>query len=173
MRQFLEPLPKDGPGTVIVQHMPENFTRAFANRLNGNCDMEVKETADGDSVLRGGALIAPGNKHMLLKRSGARYYVEIKDGPLVSRHRPSVDVLFRSAARYADPNAVAVIMTGMGDNGAKDKLEMKQAGAATIPQDEKSYVAFGIPNEAIKLGGVDKVFPLDNIAGMVLRETNG
>ncbi len=172
LRLFLETLPKDGPGTVIVQHMPENFTRAFANRLNGICDMAVKEAADGDSVLRGRALIAPGNKHMLLKRSGARYYVEIKDGPLVSRHRPSVDVLFRSAARYAGPNAVGVIMTGMGDDGAKGMLEMKQAGAATIAQDENTCIVFGMPNEAIKLGGVDKILPLDNIAGMVLRETN-
>ncbi len=172
LREFLETLPKDGPGTVIVQHMPENFTRAFANRLNSICDMEVKEAADGDSVLRGRALIAPGNKHMLLKRSGARYYVEIKDGPLVSRHRPSVDVLFRSAARYAGPNAVGVIMTGMGDDGAKGMLEMKQAGASTVAQDEKTCIVFGMPNEAIKLGGVDKVLPLDSIAGRVLSETN-
>ncbi len=173
LREYLEAFPKDGPGTVIVQHMPENFTRAFANRLNGICDIEIKEAADGDSVLRGRALIAPGNKHMLLKRSGARYYVEVKNGPLVSRHRPSVDVLFRSAARYAGPNAVGVIMTGMGDDGAKGMLEMKQAGAATIAQDEKSCVVFGMPNEAIKLGGVDKVMPLDDIAENVLRKTNG
>ncbi len=173
LREYLEAFPKDGPGTVIVQHMPENFTRAFADRLNGICDMEIKEAADGDSVLRGRALIAPGNKHMLLKRSGARYYVEVKNGPLVSRHRPSVDVLFRSAARYAGPNAVGVIMTGMGDDGARGMLEMKQAGASTIAQDEKSCVVFGMPNEAIKLGGVDKVMPLDDIAEKVLRKTNG
>ncbi len=173
LREYLEAFPKDGPGTVIVQHMPENFTRAFANRLNSLCDMEIKEAADGDTVLRGRALIAPGNKHMLLKRSGARYYVDVKEGPLVSRHRPSVDVLFRSAARYAGPNAVGVIMTGMGDDGAKGMLEMKQAGAATIAQDEKTCIVFGMPNEAIKRGGVDKVMPLDNIAAMVLRETNG
>ncbi len=171
LREFLEALPKDGPGTVIVQHMPENFTRAFANRLNGICDMEIKEAEDGDSVLRGRALIAPGNKHALLKRSGARYYVEVKSGPLVSRHRPSVDVLFRSAARYAGANAVGVIMTGMGDDGAKGMLEMKQAGAITIAQDEKTCVVFGMPNEAIKLGGVDKILPLDAIAGTVLKET--
>ncbi len=171
LREFLESLPQDGPGTVIVQHMPENFTRAFANRLNGICSIEVKEAQNGDSVLRGRALIAPGNKHTLLKRSGARYYVEVKDGPLVSRHRPSVDVLFRSAARYAGGNAVGVIMTGMGDDGAKGMLEMKQAGAVTIAQDEKTCVVFGMPNEAIKLGGVDKILPLDGIAGAVLKET--
>ncbi len=170
LREFLEILPQDGPGTVIVQHMPENFTRAFANRLHGICDMEIKEAEDGDSVLRGRALIAPGNKHTLLKRSGARYYVEVKDGPLVSRHRPSVDVLFRSAARYAGPNAVGVIMTGMGDDGANGMLEMKQAGASTIAQDETTCVVFGMPNEAIKLGGVDKVLPLNAIAGALLRK---
>jgi len=171
LRAFLEALPQDGPGTVIVQHMPENFTRAFANRLNGICDMEIKEAGNGDSVLRGRALIAPGNRHTLLKRSGARYYVEVKDGPLVSRHRPSVDVLFRSAARYPGANAVGVIMTGMGDDGAKGMLEMNQAGAMTIAQDEKTCVVFGMPNEAIKLGGVNRVLPLEEIAGTVFKET--
>ena len=171
LREFLEAMPQNGPGTVIVQHMPEYFTRAFASRLNGRCQMEIKEAADGDSVLRGRALIAPGNKHTLLKRSGARYYVEVKDGPLVSRHRPSVDVLFRSAARYGGSNTVGVIMTGMGDDGAKGMLEMKQAGALTIAQDEKTCVVFGMPNEAIKLGGADKVLPLNAIAGAVLTAT--
>src|SRR5271155_2795279 len=136
LRVVLEALPAASPGIVIVQHMPEKFTEAFARRLNGLCEMEVKEAADGDTVLRGRVLIAPGNHHMLLQRSGARYYVAIKDGPLVSRHRPSVDVLFRSAARFAGPNAIAVIMTGMGDDGAAGMLEMKQAGAMTIAQDE-------------------------------------
>jgi len=170
LRVFLETLPYDAPGIVIVQHMPENFTKAFSKRLNDICRIEVKEAADGDSVLRGSALIGPGNRHILLKRSGARYYVEIKEGPLVCRHRPSVDVLFRSAARYAGSNAVGVIMTGMGDDGAKGMLEMKQAGSATIAQDEESCIVFGMPNEAIKLGCVDKVLPLKNIAEMVLRE---
>src|SRR5580692_2650102 len=136
LKTLLEALPSDAPGIVIVQHMPEVFTRAFANRLDSLCQISVKEAEPNDTVIRGRALIAPGNHHMLLKRSGARYFVDIKDGPLVSRHRPSVDVLFRSAARYAGPNAVAVIMTGMGDDGANGMLEMKQAGATTIAQDE-------------------------------------
>lgn len=170
LRVFLENLPHDSPGLVIVQHMPENFTRAFAQRLDGLCRVSVKEAEDGDSVVRGRALIAPGNRHTLMKRSGARYYVEVKDGPLVSRHRPSVDVLFRSAARYAGKNAVGVIMTGMGDDGAKGMLEMKQAGAFTLAQDEKTSVVFGMPQEAIKLGGVDKVLPLGDIAWNVLKK---
>jgi two-component system chemotaxis response regulator CheB len=169
LKSFLEQFPIDCPGIVIVQHMPENFTKAFAKRLDGICKISVKEAQDGDSVLRGQALIAPGNKHMLLKRSGARYFVEIKDGPLVSRHRPSVDVLFRSAARYAGQNAIGVIMTGMGDDGAKGMLEMKETGAYNIAQDENSCVVFGMPNEAIKLGGVDKVLSLMNIPSFVLR----
>ena len=145
--------------------MPENFTRAFAERLDGLCRISVKEAEDNDTVLRGRALIAPGNHHLLLKRSGARYYVEVKDGPLVSRHRPSVDVLFRSAARYAGKNAVGVIMTGMGDDGAKGMLEMKEAGAVTIAQDEATCVVFGMPKEAIKRNAVDRVLPLASIAG--------
>jgi len=169
LRIFLEALPADAPPIVIVQHMPEGFTRAFAQRLDGICRITVKEAADNDTVMRGRALIAPGNRHTLLKRSGARYYVEIKDGPLVSRHRPSVDVLFRSAARYAGKNAVGVIMTGMGDDGASGMKEMKDAGAVTIAQDEASCVVFGMPNEAIKRGGADRVVPLDAIAREVLR----
>jgi two-component system chemotaxis response regulator CheB len=169
LREFLEALPADAPGTVIVQHMPEKFTAQFATRLNSLCRVTVKEAADGDSVLRGQVLIAPGNRHLLLKRSGARYYVEIKDGPLVSRHRPSVDVLFRSTARYAGKNAVGVIMTGMGDDGAHGMREMKEAGAYNIAQDEASCVVFGMPAEAIKLGGVDRILPLDQIAGEVVR----
>ncbi len=170
LRVFLEQLPMDAPGMVIVQHMPENFTRAFAKRLNDLCRISIKEAENNDSVLRGQVLIAPGNDHLLLKRSGARYYVEVRTGPLVSRHRPSVDVLFRSAARYAGKNAVGVIMTGMGDDGAKGMLEMKQAGAFTIAQDEASCVVFGMPNEAIKLGGVDRVLSLEQIPGTVLGE---
>ena len=169
LRIFLEALPEDTPGIVIVQHMPENFTAAFAKRLDSICRVTVKEAQDNDTVVRGRALIAPGNHHVLLKRSGARYYVEIKDGPLVSRHRPSVDVLFRSAARYAGKNAVGVIMTGMGDDGAHGMKEMFDAGAVTIAQDEASCVVYGMPHEAVKLGGVNKVMPLQNIAFEVLR----
>jgi two-component system chemotaxis response regulator CheB len=172
LRLFLESFPPDAPGIVIVQHMPEHFTAAFARRLDGLCRISVKEAEDNDSVIRGRALIAPGNRHMLLKRSGARYYVEIKDGPLVCRHRPSVDVLFRSAARYAGKNAVGIIMTGMGDDGAKGLREMQEAGAATIAQDEKSCVVFGMPQEAIKQGGVGKVVSLENMAREVFRSCN-
>jgi two-component system chemotaxis response regulator CheB len=168
LKTLLETLPADTPGIVIVQHMPELFTRAFANRLDGLCNITVKEAETNDTVIRGRALIAPGNHHMLLKRSGARYYVEIKDGPLVCRHRPSVDVLFRSAARYAGRNAVGVILTGMGDDGARGMLEMKQAGAVNIAQDEATCVVFGMPKEAIKFGGVDKVLPLQSVAGAIL-----
>ena len=169
LRVLLEQLPADAPGMAIVQHMPEHFTAAFAKRLDGICRVSVKEAENNDTILRGRVLIAPGNRHMLLKRSGAKYYVEVKDGPLVSRHRPSVDVLFRSAARYAGKNAVGVLMTGMGDDGAKGLLEMKEMGAATLAQDEKSCVVFGMPNEAIKLGAADKVVSLENIAAEILR----
>ncbi|MBF0624192.1 MAG: chemotaxis response regulator protein-glutamate methylesterase [Magnetococcales bacterium] len=169
LREFLQAMPADAPGIVIVQHMPENFTRAFADRLNTLCRVTVKEAADNDSVIRGRALIAPGSKHMMLKRSGARYFVEVRDGPLVSRHRPSVDVLFRSAARYGGKNVVGVIMTGMGDDGARGMKEMKDAGAYNIAQDEASCVVFGMPKEAIKHGGVDVVKPLNLIAQEVVR----
>jgi len=166
---FLQMLPEDTPGIVIVQHMPENFTAAFAKRLDSICRVTVKEAENNDSVVRGHVLIAPGNKHTLLKRSGARYYVEVKDGPLVSRHRPSVDVLFRSAARYAGKNALGIILTGMGDDGAHGMKEMHDAGSKTIAQDEATCVVFGMPNEAIKRGGVDKVLPLDKIAAEMMR----
>ena len=169
LRIFLEAMPIDCPGIVIVQHMPENFTTTFSKRLDDICKISVKEAENGDTILRGRALIAPGNKHMLLKRSGARYYAEIREGPLVSRHRPSVDVLFISAARYAGRNSIGIIMTGMGDDGAKGMLEMKDAGAFTIAQDEKSCVVFGMPFEAIKLEAVDKVLPLDFIAGAAIK----
>jgi len=168
LKTLLESLPSDTPGIVIVQHMPELFTRAFANRLDGLCAITVKEAETNDTVIRGRALIAPGNHHLLLKRSGARYFVEIKDGPLVCRHRPSVDVLFRSAARYAGPNAVGVIMTGMGDDGARGMLEMKQAGAATVAQDEATCIVYGMPKEAVKLGAAAKILPLEAIAGAIL-----
>jgi len=172
LRVVLEVLPPDSPGIVIVQHMPENFTRSFAKRLDGICKISVKEAENGDTVLRGRALIAPGNHHLLLKRSGAKYFVEIKDGPLVSRHRPSVDVLFRSAARYAGSNAIGVIMTGMGDDGAKGMMELKEAGAVTIAQDEKTCIVYGMPLEAVKLGVVDKIVPLENISWTILNEAS-
>lgn len=168
LRVLLEAMPLDTPGIVIVQHMPENFTAAFSRRLDSICRVSVKEAENNDTVIRGRALIAPGNHHMLLKRSGARYYVEIKDGPLVSRHRPSVDVLFRSTAQYAGKNAVGVIMTGMGDDGSRGLREMKEAGAFTIAQDEESSVVFGMPRKAIELGAVDKVVSLENISRSIL-----
>lgn len=165
---FLRSMSINCPGIIIVQHMPENFTKSFANRLNEICKITVKEATNGDSVLRGTALIAPGNHHMLLKRSGAKYYVEIREGPLVNRHRPSVDVLFRSTARSAGKNAVGIIMTGMGDDGAKGLLEMKQCGAHTIAQDETSCIVYGMPKEAVKLEAVDKIIPLDKIGPYVV-----
>jgi two-component system, chemotaxis family, protein-glutamate methylesterase/glutaminase len=169
IRVLLESLPAQGPPTVVVQHMPEHFTAAFARRLNELCPMSVKEAADGDAVARGRVLIAPGNRHTLLKRSGLGYVAEVKDGPFVCRHRPSVDVLFRSAARYAGRNAIGVLLTGMGDDGARGLLEMKEAGAFTIAQDQDSCVVFGMPAEAVKLGAVDAVLPLDQIGGAVLK----
>lgn len=173
LRIFLEMMPANSPGIVIVQHMPEHFTKSFAQRLNSLCRIEVKEAENNDVVYPGRALIAPGNQHLLLKRQGARYYVETKDGPLVCRHKPSVDVLFRSAARYSGPNTVGVIMTGMGDDGARGMKEMKDAGAYNIAQDEKTCVVFGMPNEAIKRGGVDNILPLQKIAEELIRRTNG
>jgi two-component system, chemotaxis family, protein-glutamate methylesterase/glutaminase len=169
LKVFLEALPYDCPPILIVQHMPQNFTKTFANRLNETCKIVVKEAKNNDSVLRGQALIAPGNFHMLVKRSGAKYYVEVKEGPLVSRHRPSVDVLFRSSSRYVGKNAIGVIMTGMGDDGAKGMLEMKGTGAYTIAQDEETSIVFGMPQKAIALGGVDKILALSKISAEVLR----
>ncbi|MCG8411949.1 MAG: chemotaxis response regulator protein-glutamate methylesterase [Bacteroidales bacterium] len=168
LSQFLQELPPNTPGIVIVQHMPEIFTRSFADRLNDLCRITVKEAANGDSVIRGRALIAPGNFHTLLKRSGARYYVEVKKGPLVNRHRPSVDVLFRSTAKYAGANSVGIIMTGMGDDGAKGLLEMKQSGAKTIAQNEASSVVFGMPKEAIRLNAVDNILALEQFAPHII-----
>lgn len=169
LKVLLQAMPEDTPGIVIVQHMPEKFTAAFAQRLNSICAMEVKEAAQGDGVIRGRALIAPGNQHTLLKRSGARYYTEVKNGPLVSRHRPSVDVLFRSAARYAGKNAVGIILTGMGDDGASGMQEMHNQGAKTIAQDEASCVVFGMPQEAIKRQAVDYVLSLEQIPSRILQ----
>lgn len=169
LTDVLTALPANAPGIVIVQHMPEHFTRSFADRLNSLCAIQVKEAEDGDTVAPGKALIAPGNYHMVLRRSGARYYVEVKSGPLVSRHRPSVDVLFKSAAKYAGPNAVGVIMTGMGADGSQGLLEMRQQGASTIAQDEATCVVFGMPKEAIALGAAEFVLPLASIPSRMLQ----
>lgn len=169
LRSFLSSMPLDSPGMVIVQHMPEHFTTAFAKRLDSLCRISVKEAENRDSVLKGRVLIAPGNRHTILKRGGTRYYVEVRDGPLVSRHRPSVDVLFRSASRYAGKNAIGIIMTGMGGDGARGLKEMKDSGAKTIAQDEESCVVFGMPYEAIKLGCVDSIVSLDAIPQEIIK----
>ncbi|MEH3038065.1 MAG: chemotaxis response regulator protein-glutamate methylesterase [Sphingomonas adhaesiva] len=172
LREVLEALPANSPGIVIVQHMPESFTRAFAKRLDGLCQVDVKEAEDGDTVMRGRVLIAPGGlRHTMLERQGARYVVSVREGPLVSRHRPSVDVLFRSAARNAGANAVGIILTGMGDDGARGLLEMKEAGARTFAQDEASSVVFGMPKEAIARGAADRVIPLAGVARELLQAT--
>jgi len=168
LRVFLTALPADCPPIVIVQHMPEGFTRAFAERLDRECVIDVKEATDGDRLQTGQALIAPGNRHMLVNRSGEELVVQVVDGPLVSRHRPSVDVLFRSVAMSAGPMAVGVIMTGMGDDGAQGLCEMKEAGAATIAQNEASCVVFGMPKEAIARDAVELVVPLEQIASTAL-----
>jgi two-component system chemotaxis response regulator CheB len=168
LRDVLEVLPRRTPGILIVQHMPGGFTAAFAKRLNGLCQIDVKEAEDGDVVAPGSAYIAPGGRHMLLQRTGKRYHIAIKDGPPVSRHRPSADVLFRSAAQYAGSNALGIIMTGMGDDGAKGLLEMRKLGAATRAQDEESCVVFGMPKEAIACGAVEKVVSLTQIPREIL-----
>lgn len=163
IRQVLQAMPPTCPGIAIVQHMPSTFTRAFADRLNGLCQIEVREAEDGMSLIPGRAIIAEGNQHMLIRRSGARYYVQVKDGPLVCRHRPSVEVLFNSAAKYAGGNCVGVLMTGMGNDGAQGLKTLRDAGARTIAQDEASSVVFGMPKEAIRLGGAETVVSLDKI----------
>ncbi len=168
IKTVLTALPPNAPGMVIVQHMPAKFTTSFAQRLDSLCQIQVREAADGDTVSNGLALLAPGNFHMLLKRSGSRYYVEIKKGPMVHHQRPAVDVLFRSVAKTAGANAVGIIMTGMGGDGASGLLEMKNAGAQTIAQDENTCVVFGMPKEAIKKGGVDKTVPLGEISRSAL-----
>ena len=173
LRVVLEALPVHAPGLVVVQHMPEGFTTAFARRLNELCRIEVKEAADGDRVAAGCALIAPGNRHMLVRRDGTQYIVEVNDGPLVSRHRPSADVLFRSVATAAGANAIGVIMTGMGSDGAEGLLAMQNAGALTIAQDEASCVVFGMPKEAIERGAVNQVAALSHIPTLILSSVNG
>jgi two-component system chemotaxis response regulator CheB len=169
LRAVLEVLPVTAPGIVVVQHMPEAFTAAFARRLDGLCQVDVKEAADGDPVLPGRVLIAPGNRHTLLQRSGARYHVAVKDGPAVSRHRPSVDVLFRSAAQYAAANAIGILMTGMGDDGAAGLLEMRRAGAYTVAQNEATCVVYGMPKEAVERGAAMAVVGLDEIPREIMR----
>ncbi len=173
LEAVLTRLPKVCPGIVVVQHMPEKFTAAFAERLDTLCELEVREARNGDRVIPGRALIAPGGRHMLLKRSGAQYIVEVVDGPLVSRHKPSVDVLFRSVAKFAGKNATGIIMTGMGDDGARGMKEMFDAGAHTIAQDEASCVVFGMPKEAIKLQAVREVLPLENMPNAILAAGRG
>ena len=169
LKTVLTKMPPNSPGILVVQHMPAAFTTAFAERLNGLCQITVKEARNSDSVNPGTALIAPGNYHMILRRSGAMYYVEVKDGPMVHHQRPSVDVLFKSTAKSAGPNSIGVILTGMGSDGAEGLLEMKQEGAKTIAQDERSCIVFGMPKEAIELGAADKVVPLDRVAEKIVR----
>ncbi len=172
IRTFLKQLPERFPGIAIVQHMPEGFTKSFANSLNTICNLEVKEAENGDKLYPGRVLVAPGSKHMLLKLVGKEYFVEIKDGPLVNRHRPSVDVLFRSAARYAGNNAIGILLTGMGNDGAKGMMELKESGAFNIAQDEASSIVFGMPREAIKLGAVDQTLAIDKIADYLKAKLN-
>lgn len=169
----LERLPENIPPVCIVQHMPENFTRAFAERLDKICPPRITEGVNGEELCTGHVLIAPGNYHMLLNRRGPRYFIDVREGALVSRHRPSVDVLFRSAARFAGRNAIGVILTGMGDDGAIGMLEMKDAGAINIAQDENSCVVYGMPKEAVKKGGVDFVLPLEKIPAKIIELSMG
>ena len=173
LEAVLTRLPATVPGIVIVQHMPTVFTAMFAERLNSLCQIEVREAQNGDRVHPGLALIAPGGKHMMLKRNGAQYVVEVADGPLVNRHKPSVDVLFRSVAKFAGANALGIIMTGMGDDGARGLKEMHGAGARTIAQDEASCVVFGMPKEAIKLDAVDQIMALDQVPAAIVSFSRG
>jgi two-component system chemotaxis response regulator CheB len=168
LEEVLVRLPRVCPGILIVQHMPEKFTASFAERLNSLAQIQVREAKNNDRIIPGLALIAPGGKHMALKRNGAQYHVEIFDGPPVNRHRPSVDVLFRSVAKFAGRNATGIIMTGMGDDGARGLLEMRDAGARTVAQDEKSCVVFGMPKEAIQLGAAKEVLPLSKISSVIV-----
>ncbi len=168
IKEVLLPMPPSAPGMLVVQHMPAKFTASFADRLNEQCEITVKEAEDGEHVVTGKALIAPGNYHMVLRRSGARYYVRVTDGPMVHHQRPAVDVLFKSVAKYAGRNAVGILLTGMGADGAEGLLMMKEAGARTIAQDEKTCVVFGMPKEAIKLGAAEKVVSLKSITSRAL-----
>lgn len=173
LRRVLCALPKQAPGTIITQHMPEGFTRSFAERLDGMCEIEVREAADGEWVVPGLALLAPGNKHMKLSRDGARYIVRVCEGPRVCRHRPSVEVLFESTAQYAGRNAIGVIMTGMGRDGARGLLSLRKAGAVTIAQDQASCVVFGMPREAIECGAAQIVSSLDQIPDRIIEFAAG
>jgi len=173
LKEVLPLLPPNSPGVMVVQHMPAHFTTKFAERLNDLCQIRVKEAEDGDSVLPGTCLLAPGNFHMVMRRRGARYYVNVKTGPLVCHQRPAADVLFNSVAAYGGNNAIGVILTGMGKDGASGMLKMKQAGARTIAQDEKSCVVFGMPKEAIEMGGVDEIVPLSEITRTIIRMLQG
>jgi two-component system chemotaxis response regulator CheB len=170
LEQVLRTLPRVSPGIVLVQHMPEKFTAAFAERLDNLCEIRVREARNGDRVVPGQALIAPGGQHMRVKRSGAQYHVEVIDGPLVNRHRPSVNVLFRSVAKSAGKNALGIIMTGMGDDGAIGLLEMRNSGARTLAQDEESCIVYGMPKEAVKCGAVQKSVPLDAIGEEIMSQ---
>lgn len=173
LEAVLTKLPATALGIVIVQHMPEKFTAMFAERLHNLCQIEVREAKHGDRVIPGRALIAPGGRHMMLKRNGAQYVVDVTDGPLVNRHKPSVDVLFRSVAKFAGANALGIIMTGMGDDGARGLKEMREAGAKTIAQDEASCVVFGMPKEAIKLGAAEQILPLEQIPAAIVSYGRG
>jgi two-component system, chemotaxis family, protein-glutamate methylesterase/glutaminase len=168
LKQVLTQIPRNSPGILVVQHMPPNFTAAFAERLNSLCDITVSEAKNGETITNGKALIAPGNFHMLLRRSGSSYFVQVKNGPRVHHQRPAVDVLFKTVAMHAGANALGIILTGMGADGARGLLTMKQAGAYTMAQDEASCVVFGMPKEAIRLNAVDSVVPLDKIAQAAL-----
>jgi len=172
IEEVLLSLPYNAPGTIITQHMPEHFTKSFAERLNTLCDMEVREAKDRDSVIPGVALIAPGNYHMVLRRSGARYYVQIRTGPVVFHQRPSVEVMFKSVAKYAGANALGVILTGMGRDGATGLKVMRDAGAYTIAQDKHSCIVFGMPAEAIKCDAACEILPLDKIAASIIHHAN-
>lgn len=171
IESVLTRFPANAPGTVIVQHMPAGFTKSFSERLNGICSVEVKEAQNGDSVTPGRVLIAPGNFHMLLKRTGAQYFVEIKEGPLVNRHRPSVDVLFQSAATAAGSNAIGVMLTGMGDDGAKGMLKLREAGGKCAAQDEKTSIVYGMPRAAYECGAAEVLLPLDKIANYLIEKS--
>lgn len=172
LARLLQKLPTDIPGIVIVQHMPAGFTKSFAQRLDRECELYVKEAQDNDTILSGQVLIAPGDIHMVMKRSGTRYYVNLLKGEPVNRHRPAVDVLFRSAAQSAGPNAIGVILTGMGDDGARGLLEMREVGCETIAQDEASSTVFGMPKVAIDMGAANKIMPLDKIGGVLMKHRN-
>jgi two-component system chemotaxis response regulator CheB len=168
LRYFLRNIPANAPGILITQHMPAGFTKSFAEQLNTICEITVKEATDGERIMRGHAYIAQGGRHMELYRSGAKYFIKIRDGDLVNRHKPSVDVLFNSVAKHAGQNAQGIIMTGMGKDGAQGLLTMRESGARTIAQDEKSCVVFGMPKEAIRIGAADHVMPLTEMHGKVI-----